>query len=526
MVPRNPGWHAARASLLALLLVLTGCASIGPQTPRVPSQAFPGGEHTALGRALAGDRGYTTPASAFRLVASGRSALALRLSLADLAERSIDLQVYTVDEDASADLVLQRLDVAAQRGVRVRILLDDISPSTREFARRAAALHPGIHVRLFNPFRFADGSGLARVLEAVVDGARLNRRMHNKLFIADNAGAIFGSRNIGAAYFEAEERANFVDAELLAAGAIVGDLSRAFDAYWNSATAVPIEALVPVADWPRAEAVRAALQRRLAACLGGPLCGVAGDPEWTHALRDGRVALTPAEASLDFDDPDQLKSPVATGVEHGSIDDHAGGRRTEAELLFVSPYFVPTALTREHLGAMRARGVRVAVLTNSLAATDSVAAHSGYARHRTALLQRGIELYELRPLPGRPHVRSHRWSQASPSSLHAKIVVQDRRRAIVGSMNQDPRSHLYNTELWVTLDSPELAAELAALFDEGSANEHAYQVQLHDADDPSRVAWATEDDGRGVRHDVEPMTSIWLRLWRWKLGLVIPEHLL
>lgn len=200
--------------------------------------------------------------------------------------------------------------------------------------------------------------------------------------------------------------------------------------------------------------------------------------------------------------------------------------RTLSELLIVSPYFVPSEDGRRHLAEMRERGVRVAVLTNSLASTDSPAAHTGYARHRAALLGDGVELYDTRPEPGAPHRRSHRWGHASPASLHAKIIVQDRSRAIVGSFNQDPRSQLHNTEAWIAIDSPELAGDLAALFGEASSMNHAFKVGMNPPTGSGALEWLTEEGGKCVRYDVEPMTELWLRAWRDLLDALIPEHML
>ena len=244
------------------------------------------------------------------------------------------------------------------------------------------------------------------------------------------------------------------------------------------------------------------------------------------ALGAGAVSLSWANAQLIYDPPDQDKRPLASGIEHGWIEDRPGGTRTHSELLIVSPYFIPSEAGRRHLSEMRARGVRVAVLTNSLASTDSPAAHAGYARHRAGLLRGGVELYEVRPIPGVRHRLSHRWGEASPSSLHAKMVVQDRRRAIVGSLNQDPRSRLHNTESWIAVDSAELAVDLAELFDAAADAQHAFKVELDAASDSDRLVWSTEEGAAIVRHDVEPAAGPWLRLWRGILGVLIPEHLL
>ena len=193
----------------------------------------------------------------------------------------------------------------------------------------------------------------------------------------------------------------------------------------------------------------------------------------------------------------------------------------------MSPYLVFEEDGLDHLADMRRRGIRVAILTNSLDSTDSLAAHAGYARQREALLAIGVELYELRPQPGTSrHGLSHRWLQPQAGSLHAKIVVQDRTRAIVGSLNQDPRSRLHNREIWLTVRSMDLAAELAALFDEASDKHHAYKVELVASGDAQWLEWHTEESGRTVVHAVEPSPSPWLKLWRAVLGAIVPEHLL
>jgi putative cardiolipin synthase len=236
------------------------------------------------------------------------------------------------------------------------------------------------------------------------------------------------------------------------------------------------------------------------------------------------VALSWAEAQAIYDHPDHDKSGPASGIEHGAMDDRSGGTRTQSELLIVSPYFIPGEDGRRHLVEMVGRGARVAVLTNSLASTDSPAAHAGYARYRVDLLRGGVELYEARPEAGPAHSRSHRWGRASPSSLHAKLVVQDRARAIVGSLNQDPRSRSHNTEGWIAIEGAELATDLAALFEEAAELHHSFKLELSGADDAQQIEWRSQEGGTSVRYDVEPNASVWLRLWRRTLGALVPEH--
>ena len=516
----------AYSLLYAMLLMTSGCASLRGEVPRVPSHAIVDGDRTTLGQVFSAQAAQHPGLSGFQVIASGHSAFVARAALADAAELTLDLQYYSVGDDLTTDLLLLRLVAAAERGVRVRILLDDIHASARAFARRATAAHPGIEVRVFNPFYFGGESSLVRLGEFVADSERLNRRMHNKLWVTDNVVAIVGSRNLADAYFDANETGNFSDVDLLTAGPVVSDVSRAFDAYWNSPAAIPFEVFAEGTDAAEAATQREALRSRTESCRGVPPCLWLTEVGLLDALRSGSVSLTWANAQFTFDPPDGDKPVPASGIEHGSIDDRPGGVRTLSELLIVSPYFVPSEDGRRHLAEMRERGVRVAVLTNSLASTDSPAAHAGYARHRAALLGDGVELYETRPEPGAPHRRSHRWGHASPASLHAKIIVQDRSRAIVGSLNQDPRSHLHNTEAWIAIDSPELASDLAALFGEASDMHHAFKVGLNAPTGSGALEWLTEEGGKPVRYDVEPMTELWLRVWRDLLGALIPEHLL
>lgn len=524
---RGPGVISiACAAMLALLLMASGCTTLRPDVPRIPSHAIADGESTTLGRVFAVQAAEHPGQSGFQVMASGSSAFVARAALADMAERTLDLQYYSVGEDLTTDLLLLRIVRAAERGVRVRILLDDIHASARLFAWRAMAAHPGIQVRLFNPFYFGGESSLARLGEFVFDSERLNGRMHNKLWVTDNAAAVVGSRNLGDEYFGAHESVNFHDVDLLAAGPIVNELSGSFDAYWNSASAVPFEALTEVPDVADAESVRQGLRARTASCDRDPSCRWRADGGLPDALRSGSVSLSWAGAKLIYDRPDQERSGVTSGSGRGSIYDHPDGSRTQTELLIMSPYFIPTEEGTRHMGEMSARGVRVAVLTNSLASTDAPAAHAGYARHRAALLREGVELYEVRPESNARRPLFYRWRYATASSLHAKIVVQDRARAIVGSSNQDPRSRLHNTEAWIALDGAELAADLAALFEEGADLQHAFKVEQKDTSSSEALEWKTEEDGKTVRYDVEPMTSLWLRLLRNVLAALIPEHLL
>jgi len=252
-----------------------------------------------------------------------------------------------------------------------------------------------------------------------------------------------------------------------------------------------------------------------------------GLPVLREALRAGWLPLVWASARFLADAPEGEKSGIASGIEHGYIGDDPAGAQTVSELLIASPYFIPDAHGIAHLTQMSRRGVRVAVLTNSLASTDSVAAHAGYAGRRAELLSAGVELHEFKPQNGMQHRWRHRWGRASPASLHTKLVVQDRTRVVIGSLNQDPRSRLHNTESWLMIESRELAAELADHFEEGIDLHHSFRVEYgSNAAGGDSLSWLSSEQGLIVRHDSEPMTDVWLLLWRATLRWLVPEHLL
>lgn len=525
----NLGLHGAVFRLLiALLLLPAGCATIRLDSPRPSAHALTHPEQTALGRAFS-DRPSARPGfSGFHVLDNGTEAVLARAALADAAERTLDLQYFIVQDDLTTALLMQRIVSAAQRGVRVRILLDDLHGPNRVFALAATAADSRIEFRLFNPFLQPSLMGLSRLFELIGDGERLNQRMHIKLWIADNAAGIFGGRNLGDEYFDAGPDANFRDLDLLAVGPLVTELSGAFDEYWNSKWAVPAAALLDFESGPE-HTLRAlsALSARLADAgdmeLGRELAAGA----FLRQLMRADLAFIWAPARAIYDGP---AAPSLADSHFAHLGPQARAILDEAqfEIVLITPYFVPSEQELKFFAQARKRGVRVAVLTNSLASTDSLAAHAGYARYRAELLRNGIELFEMQPQADAPHPRRlHRWGRSSASSLHAKALVVDRATTFVGSMNFDPRSRLYNTELFVVVDSAQLASRLTALFDEGVEPDHAYRVHLRDPQqDGDALVWIAEEQGVEVRYESEPLAGFWKRFWRGVLSVIVPEHLL
>jgi putative cardiolipin synthase len=408
-----------RVLWMLVLTVLGGCAALPIDVPRPESFALTDSRQTTLGRAFTDAEDEHSGLSGFHLLDTGTEALQARAALADVAERSLDLQYFSIGNDRSTDVLLWHIAQAGQRGVRVRILLDDVHPRHRDFARRVLALVPNAELRLFNPFLSAGNSGIERLLEFAADTERLNRRMHNKLWVADNAVAVVGGRNLGDEYFDVDAATNFSDLDVLAVGPVVQTLSRCFDAYWNNPLAVPFAALAPAGELPTSTAqTRHELDARLTQAAAATYQRRLQRSGMADALRSGSVTLDWARAEAGCDPPDKPLSATSDELFHTWPD--ADGRLipTLDELLVVSPYFIPSGHALDHLQEMSQRGVRVAVLTNSLASTDSPVAHGGYARYRAELLRRGVELYELRPSPGDAHPLRHRWRNKAPATLH------------------------------------------------------------------------------------------------------------
>lgn len=478
---------------------------------RVESHACDPGADTTFRRLAAVESQRHPGLSGFRLLTNGMEAFLMRAVLAELAERTLDLQYYIFRNDDTGGLLTQALIHAADRGVRVRLLVDDLNLVTREDEVAALDSHPGIEVRIFNPFIARATRPLARLAGFVADPLRLNRRMHNKSFIADNQCAIVGGRNIGDEYFDANRDFGFGDLDVLAVGPVTHEISASFDVYWNSDFAYPLAAV----GFQKSAAI---WMDRLRKRLGGHLNRMR-DSAYAHSLRETdlarqllerRLNLVWAAARLIVDSPDKISSRQgATALPIDRLRALADSARRE--LILVSPYFVPGAEGVDILCGVCRRGVRVRILTNSLASSDVAAVHAGYSRYRRQLVDGGIELYEFRPiLPVRRKSRRVVFGSAR-ASLHAKTYVFDRERAIIGSLNLDPRSIYLNTELALDVDSSRLAGEIAGDFEELVLPEYSYRVEA-DPRTAQGLVWTSREGGRRVVLRSDPQASVWRRL--------------
>jgi putative cardiolipin synthase len=433
----------------------------------------------------------------------GRNAFAARTLLADAAERTLDVQYYIWHNDMSGTLLFEALHRAADRGVRVRLLLDDNNTTGLDTILAALDAHPNIEVRLFNPFIYRRW----RALGYLTDFARLNRRMHNKSFTADNQVTIIGGRNVGDEYFDAGQNVLFVDLDVLAIGPVVDDVSNDFDRYWASGSSYPADRILPDVDPATISALAAAasLVERDSAAFAY-VQALKSSP-FVRALLAGRLPFEWATTRMVSDDPAKgLGRAADDALLWPRLKRILGGPTHELEL--VSPYFVPTAAGVEFFAALAKQGVKITVLTNSLEATDVAAVHAGYAKWRKPLLKAGIALFEMKRTSSGPTVRDRGLTGSSGSSLHAKTFSVDRSRVFIGSFNFDPRSARLNTEIGFVIDSPALAQRIANAFAD-SLPARAYKMHLSDAE---VLQWVEQRNGKEIVHNKEPGTIFWQRL--------------
>lgn len=482
-----------------LLFLMTGCAGLPSLQDRPRSTADLDTSATRLGRAHAAGSLAHPGKSGVHALADGRNAFAARVLLAQAAERTLDVQYYIWHKDMTGTLLFAALRAAADRGVRVRLLLDDQGTSGLDDLLSALDAHPAIEVRLFNPFA---GRGM-RALGYLTDFGRANRRMHNKSFTADNQVAIVGGRNIGDEYFGADDDVLFADLDVMAIGPVVSDVSRDFDRYWNSNSSYPVNGLLPRVGAAALEELSAAASR-----IEGSAQAMAYVRAWRASvfaddLLGGRLVFEWAVTRMVSDDPAKglgLAEPRTLVI--NKLKKKMG--EPVSELNLVSPYFVPTAAGVDALVELVRSGVKVKLLTNSLEATDVAAVHAGYAKHRRALLEAGVSLHEFRRLTqASARRRTLGLGGSSASSLHSKTFSVDRKRVFVGSFNFDPRSANLNTEMGFVIESAVLANRIFAAFNERMAEE-AYEVRLG-AD--RRLYWLERRGNTVLRHDVEPGTS-------------------
>jgi putative cardiolipin synthase len=518
------------AALLAIPFV-AACATLPEPTPMPPTRAVVATERTELGRIALTAR-PDADLTGFRLLPAGDDALATRLELVRRAEVSLDVQYYQIVDDATGRTFLRALRDAALRGVRVRLLIDDLYTAGEDELLLGLAATPNLELRLFNPFPAGRDGFASRFAASLFDFDRVNRRMHNKLFIADGAIAVVGGRNIGDAYFKQTRGDNFVDLDVAVVGALVPRLGVLFDRYWNSEFVRPIGTVV------RPNASPAELAHRFdretdPAALPAPRPpapeDAPGDGRFADELRSGRLDLIWAIAEAWADDPGRV---VGRQVSYGGVplldvesvryNVRERMRRARSEVTLVSPYLIPGREGLEAIDEVRGRGVRLVLITNSLASTDEPLVYGAYRRHRPELLRHGVDIWEVSATRTTQSVRLGLLGSRT-GRLHSKLAVFDGEALFIGSMNLDPRSDAHNTEIGVFVDSRALAAEVLRIIDT-LKQQGSYHVRL--AADGRGIEWV---DGQGDTQRVltsDPDADAWTRFKVDLLSPLIPESLL
>ncbi len=500
-----------RSSLVVVAMLLAvGCAKLPPRPDTIVQNALPAGHTTSLDQAIQPALDQHPGQSGFHLLSANEDAFAMRVISARRAERSLDAMYYIWHNDLTGRLMAREALAAADRGARVRLLMDDNDARAEDAGFAALAAHPKIEVRLFNPFATRSGA-LFQVVEGLTRYKRLNRRMHHKVWIADNRIAIAGGRNLGDEYFGANPDLDFLDLDVAMVGPVVQAHSEVFDTFWNSHATWPIAALGPGRVTTEALAkLRENLDSAWDDDRASPFLESIRDNNSVQRLMEGDWTLSwTGTWKLLSDLPGKIFKEEGTSVVLPGLAQAFDGAKRR--VIIVSPYFVPGDGSTKALTTRVKNGTQVVVLTNSLAATDVALVHGGYASHRRELLRGGVELYELKHV-GPPTKLSLIGS--SQASLHTKAALVDRRVAFVGSYNLDQRSTALNTEMGVLIEQPEIAAEVDRLIATQTSGDRAWRVSI---DANGSLQWS---DGEVISH-TDPDASLSRKIQAW-LAQILP----
>ena len=508
---------------VVIMAVLGGCGGLPDNSGKTRSQVIGDGADTRLGQMFGEKVSARADQNGVVLLPDGRDAFVARALLARLAERSIDTQYYMWHQDTVGRLLIKELIDAADRGVRVRLLVDDMYGSDGQDTWVAMDAHPQIEVRLFNPF----SRTRPKLLQYVTRFKDINYRMHSKTFTVDDQATIVGGRNIGDEYFEADPELSFADVDALAIGPAVPEVSTEFDQYWNSDHAYPVATLVSVGTDSDLKGLRD---------RAGDFFNQSSTTSYLRAVKDSKLANGLRAGTVEFHwgpgkiihDSSEKKDHDANWKQELLISQLAPYiTESTEEVIMVSPYFVPGQQAAEALCKLAQNGVRVRILTNSLASNDVAAVHAGYSKYRIPLLRCGVELYELNEEIKDEQRQAFSWLPGlSKSSLHAKTMVFDKKRMFVGSFNFDQRSLHINNEIGLLFEQPELAGPAAEKFDRG-IDRIAFKVELlTDSSGKESLRWRGIKGGKEVVFDAEPYVGFGTKAAVWLLRLMPIESLL
>jgi len=515
---------------MLVLSLMVGCANLPKNPDRKQSSAMTDTDDTVLGKAVRKHGEGKGSMSGFSPLVEGLDAFAARILLAQLAQKSIDVQYYIWHDDEVGELLSIALIRAAERGVRVRMLIDDIGLGASDEGLITVNSHPNIEIRLFNP-RI---NRTWRTLESVFSFSRINRRMHNKSFTVDNQVTIVGGRNVGNEYYDAGTDVNFNDFDVLAIGPVAREVSNSFDKYWNSEFAIPVEEIIPTSDTSIDEIINRILASETD-LKSSPYVKAVTQSKFADHIRSGSLPLYWGEAHVLYDEPEKLQTDSNNKEGHLLTKMTKLVENPQEELIIISPYFIPGNDGVKDIENLVNKGVSVKILTNALSATDVGAVHAGYAKYRIPLLQANAELYEAKADPtfneARKEKRKSGYGGSSRSSLHSKIYVFDRRKVFVGSLNLDPRSIDINTEMGILFENVEFAKRIGKFWDD-DIKYHAYELELRSDDEAgdeemqsrNSLVWIEHLDDGVVTYTKDPKTSFWRRFGVGFLGILPIEN--
>ena len=492
--------------LILALLILGGCASLPENLQQVPSRGYSNPEQTFLGAFIAAKAPADPSLSGVELLATSGEAFGTRFAIAGFAEKTLDMQYYLWKGDLAGQLLLWRVLEAADRGVRVRFLIDDIYHAGRDDVYALLDTHPNFELRVFNPMA---NRGFTRNLNFLLNKRQLNHRMHNKIFLADNAVAVLGGRNIGNDYFGVDTKANFFDLDVLTVGLGATEAGIAFDEYWNSRYAVPVGILH--SQHYSAEDLQVARQQLKESLLNKgalPFTLAMEAEENRENLERWREGLIWTEARVVVDPLERFEGQGESAIVNFTANQI---QDIESEFLAQSAYLIPSQEGLEFIRNTVNRGVRVRLLTNSLMSNNHITAHSGYMKYRKALLKAGAELHELRADAAmREHFKANEDGDEIPAGIHTKAFVIDGAQALIGSFNFDPRSRDLNSEIGLVVSDREFAQQVIAEMNKYFDPQNSYRLYLNEND---KLRWELQNpDGSIVVFTHDPGASIWKRM--------------
>ncbi len=506
---RRSGHVSRWCAVLCVMLAAASCTGVPLDEPKTVSRSISG----PVGGLDIGEANLGAGESLFLPLVDGNDALGARLRLIEAAKESIDIKTFLVKPDIAGSLTALALFAAADRGVRVRFLIDDAFTSADDAGLAAFDAHPNMEVRLFNPISRNSVTPIAFALEF----NRVNRRMHNKAFIVDGEAVIIGGRNIADEYYQIDQSVEFADFDLFMAGPVVRSFGQAFDTYWNDVWAVPIEHLSPEANDAEVRAALAGFDET-SGSEEAEIYRRAIDSTFLKDVREGRIPFYKGRAAAVVDPPLKLRQRQGGADQSTARALMTAMDRARSEVLLITPYFVPEEYGADFFVGLVERGIRVRIITNSLASTNHAYVHAGYKAYRNQLLEAGVELYELRA-DALQNLGELPADDPLKLTMHTKGAFIDDDLFFVTSMNWDPRSIKLNSELGVLIESRQLVDGLRLNFEE-DISDFTFRVGI---DDEGRAVWDDVSGDQIVRRYSDPGAGAFSRFVSGLTGLLPVE---